>query len=146
MTVRALLCAWLILGTSCARNDVGYADGTGARYDDWKGRWVLVNYWAEWCAPCRQEIPELNALYRDRAGEVLVVGVNFDGVKGVALTDLMARMAIEFPVVLTDPRERWQYDRPSVLPTTVVIDPSGNVVGVRVGPQTRESLEEALTP
>jgi hypothetical protein len=47
--------------------DFSYADGAPGRYDEWQGRWVFVNYWAEWCAPCRHEIPELNELHAARA-------------------------------------------------------------------------------
>lgn len=138
-------CICLCVVTACNRaQDVRFADGSAVSFDDWRGRWVLVNYWAEWCAPCREEIPELNALYRENGNRLLVVGVNFDGVKDLALSDLIVRMGIEFPVLTTDPRERWQYDRPSVLPTTVIIDPAGNVVRTLVGPQDRETLAQVL--
>lgn len=144
MIVRAVVWVLLLTMCGCGGAELRFADGTETSYDDWKGRWVLVNYWAEWCAPCRQEIPELNTLFREHTDQVLVVGVNFDGVKDVALTDLIARMAIDFPVLVNDPRDRWQYDRPGVLPTTIVIDPSGNVVRTLVGPQTRSVLIRAL--
>jgi thiol-disulfide isomerase/thioredoxin len=135
----------LLLGlVGCGGERLQFADGTSTSIDEWKGRWVLVNYWAEWCAPCRDEIPELNSLLRDHADRLLVVGVNFDGVQDLALSDLIVRMGIEFPVLTMDPRERWLYDRPSVLPTTVVIDPSGNVVRTLVGPQTRSTLTKIL--
>ena len=138
-----LLCAVTLLLAGCNKG-LEYADGTPTTYDEWKGRWVLVNYWAEWCAPCREEIPELNALAHAHADRVLIIGVNFDGVLGLPLTDLIVRMGIEFPVLTIDPRERWQYDRPSVLPTTIVIDPSGNVVRTLTGPQTRSTLARIL--
>jgi thiol-disulfide isomerase/thioredoxin len=141
---RVLLVCMLTLQLAGCGNGLEYADGTKTSFEDWKGRWVLVNYWAEWCAPCRDEIPELNALARAHGDRLLVVGVNFDDVKGVALSDLIVRMGIEFPVLTADPRLRWQYDRPSVLPTTVVIDPAGNVVRTLVGPQTRSTLARIL--
>src|SRR4029434_6289781 len=58
----------LLLGlVGCGGERLQFADGTSTSIDEWKGRWVLVNYWAEWCAPCRDEIPELNSLLRDHA-------------------------------------------------------------------------------
>ena len=54
---------------SCAPIDFEYADGAAGRYSDWRGHWVFINYWAEWCAPCRYEIPQLNALSKARARE-----------------------------------------------------------------------------
>jgi hypothetical protein len=67
--------------------------------------------------------------------------VNYDGVSGTELTDLIARMGIEFRVLLDDPQPHFAYDRPSVLPTTVVIGPDGGVAHTLVGPQTRDTLE-----
>jgi thiol-disulfide isomerase/thioredoxin len=125
--------------------DFGYADGSAGRYDDWNGRWVVLNYWAEWCAPCRAEIPELNALHSETDGHgVLVVGVNFDGLQGDALAALVGKMQIQYPVIAVDPRSHFGYDLPSVLPTTIVLNPAGEVVATLVGPQTRESLEAEL--
>ncbi|MFW6094105.1 MAG: TlpA family protein disulfide reductase [Pseudomonadota bacterium] len=123
--------------------DVRFADGGGADWQDWRGQWVLVNYWAEWCGPCREEIPELNRLNDERAG-VRVLGVNFDGVDGAALEALADEMGIEFPVLLEDPRERWDEALPKVLPTTFLVDPDGRLHDVLVGPQTFESLSRAI--
>lgn len=125
--------------------DFSYADGSTGHYVDWHGRWIVLNYWAEWCEPCRAEIPELNALNKETDGHgVLIVGVNFDGLKGDALSALVEKMQIDYPVIGTDPRSHFGYDLPSVLPTTVIIDPAGNVAATLVGPQTRKSLEDAL--
>lgn len=131
----------VIVVGSCAPIDFEYADGAAGRYSEWRGHWVFINYWAEWCAPCRYEIPQLNALNKAQPTDVLrVVGVNFDGVDGDALRALMQRMSIEFPVMTTDPRERFGYELPAVLPTTVVIDPNGEVAATLVGPQTESTL------
>ena len=141
------LCATfvLLLLVGCERFDFDYADGTSGRFADWSGRWVVINYWAEWCAPCRYEIPELNELAVDSSADVLVVGVNYDGIAGEDLTRLIERMGIEFAVLLVDPQSHFAYDRPSVLPTTVLIDPDGRVKETLVGPQTRDSLEARMS-
>jgi len=129
----------------CAKPEVELAGGGGASWSQWQGKWVLVNYWAEWCAPCRKEIPELNDIHEegDELG-VVVLGVNFDGVRGEPLSALMEELDIQFPVLLQDPRERWNLPVPSVLPSTLVIDPEGNLHEVLVGPQTVESLTRAM--
>jgi thiol-disulfide isomerase/thioredoxin len=139
-----VLLAMLAVG-SCAPIDFEYADGAAGRYSDWRGHWVFINYWAEWCAPCRYEIPQLNALNKaSTQNDVRVVGVNFDGVDGAALLALMQRMSIEFPVATKDPRERFGYQLPAVLPTTVVLDPDGNVAATLVGPQTESTLRAVM--
>ncbi len=131
----------------CTPMDFEYANGSPGRYSDWRGHWVFINYWAEWCAPCRHEIPELNAFDKSLpASAVLVVGVNFDGIKGHPLRTLIGHMGIEYPVTTKDPHKRFGYDLPSVLPTTVVIDPHGTVSATLVGPQTQSSLRAAMRP
>lgn len=121
------------------------ADGTTMKVEDWHGRWLLINYWAEWCAPCRKEIPELNRLQAE-VGEdrLLVIGVNFDGLTGERLTDLIEKMDVRFPVLLEDPRGRWDVEQPTVLPSTLVIAPNGRLKQVLVGPHTFESFSRAL--
>ncbi len=119
------------------------ADGSSIRFSDLHGEWVVLNYWAEWCAPCREEIPELNELRQQgsqRGVEIRVLGVNYDGLEGSDLNSVMQRMEIEFPVLVDDPRENFRIGRAEVLPMTVVIDPKGTVQAVLVGPQTAESL------
>jgi len=139
-----LILGAMLLG-GCTQPEVRFADGSDGDWAQWHGRWILINYWAEWCAPCREEIPELNRLHQERdAMNLVVMGVNFDGLQGEALTGLIERMGIEFPVLLQDPRARWSQDLPSVLPSTLVIDPAGNLRTVLVGPQTYESLSNAL--
>ena len=51
------------------------------------GEWLFINYWAEWCKPCIEEIPQLNAFHRGQAGKARVVMVNFDGASGAALQE-----------------------------------------------------------
>jgi thiol-disulfide isomerase/thioredoxin len=143
---RVWFIAAAVLATgSCVPADFDYANGAAGRYTDWTGRWVVLNYWAEWCAPCRHEIPELNALNHVLEGRsVLVVGINYDGVQGAALPALVTKMGIEFPVIDTDPRKHYGYALPTILPTTIVIDPKGGVAATLVGPQTRASLQSLL--
>lgn len=112
--------------------------------DDWSGRWVVINYWAEWCAPCREEIPELNRLDREHRAEVAVLGVNYDGLTGERLRRLAEEMGIEFRLLEEDPRERWGEPQPSVLPSTLIVNPDGELVDVLVGPQDFETFSRVL--
>jgi thiol-disulfide isomerase/thioredoxin len=133
------------LGCSKPGPELELASGERASWSQWSGQWVVINYWAEWCKPCRVEIPELNRLHRDGAESgVVVLGVNFDGVTGDRLQQLIDEFDIEFPVLLDDPGARWGQERPSILPATLIVDPDGNLHEVLVGPQTFESLSEAV--
>jgi thiol-disulfide isomerase/thioredoxin len=102
------------------------------------GQWRVINYWATWCAPCREEIPELNAL--DERTELMVFAVNYDGQNGGALQSQAAEMGITFTLLEQDPGAALGVERPRVLPTTLLVNPQGAVTDTLVGPQTQESL------
>jgi thiol-disulfide isomerase/thioredoxin len=101
---------------------------------------VIINYWATWCAPCRDEIPELNELAHELSESLLVIGVNFDQVMGEELSQQMQSLGIEFDNLLHDPRGIWNLDPVSVLPETLIINTQGELIHRLVGPQTKKSL------
>ena len=102
------------------------------------GTWRVVNYWAIWCTPCREEIPELNALHQD--SPLTVFAVNYDGHQGETLTQQAAELGIRFELLEQDPGSDLGIERPRVLPTTLLIDPEGVVTDILVGPQTKENI------
>lgn len=104
-------------------------------------QWKVVNYWAEWCGPCRIEIPELNALAEQLKGQpVEVFGVNFDGMQGAELTQASEALGIRFTVLAQDPAERYELPRSEALPVTYLIDPQGKVREQLLGEQTAAGL------
>lgn len=136
-----------LLGLSGCAKEPSYrvADGSQMQLSELRGNWVLINYWADWCRPCREEIPELNILHQRQEGEpIFVLGVNFDYLEGQELTDLIGEMGIEFPVLVDDPQVLVGYAAAEVLPMTVIISPQGEVHKVLVGPQTAETIKASL--
>ncbi len=110
-----------------------------------EGQWLVINYWAQWCAPCRTEIPELNELdveLRDQS--VWVLGVNFDALQGEKLSQATEEMGITFTVLAQDPAERFQLPRNEVLPVTYLIDPQGRMRERLLGEQSAERLKARL--
>lgn len=107
-----------------------------------RGQWVVINYWAKWCKPCIKEIPELNKL-NQRYSEVTVVGVNYDGATGESLAAQVEQFGIEFAILSQDPAGELQQPRPVVLPTTIILDPTGTISQTLLGPQTLTSLVKA---
>lgn len=134
---------WLVLLLplllACSRGPDAYSPSLEAH----RGQWVLVNYWAKWCKPCIKEIPELNALDQGRE-DVTVLGVNYDGLTGDALAAQLAELEVEFATLVADPAAQLGTQRPVVLPTTFILDPDGALVSTLVGPQTLDTLEQAL--
>lgn len=134
-----LLGAMLLFLAACTQAE--WTDHRGARLSDadLEGRWLVVNYWAEWCAPCREELPELNAL--DRVSDrVRVLGIHFDGYQGEQLLEMSDEMGIDFSVVGYDFAEAYGLVLPQVLPTTYIINPQGKLLHTLQGPQTEQEL------
>ena len=102
-------------------------DGPNLRLAEQRGRVVMVNFWATWCGPCRQEMPHLNKLYdKYRDSGFVLLGVNIDDNARKA-TDLAAKLGLKFPVLLdTDKTVSRLYDMGS-MPSTVLIDRDGKV-------------------
>ena len=67
-----------------------------------RGQWVLINYWARWCKPCIEEIPELNELDHKHE-DITVLGVNYDGATGEALAEQVEHLGVEFTTLERDP-------------------------------------------
>ncbi len=107
--------------------------------EQYHGQWLVINYWAEWCKPCAEEIPELNALDQ-RYSQVTVLGVNYDGASGPALKQQEEKLGVEFGTLKTDPSGILGIPRPRVLPTTLILNPEGKLAATLVGPQTLISL------
>jgi len=99
--------------------------------------WKVVNYWAEWCGPCRTEIPELNALSEQlKEQSVGEFGVNFDGLQGDDLAKAAEALGIRFTVLAQDPAELFELPRSEALPVTYIIDDKGKVREQLMGEQT----------
>ena len=109
------------------------ADGRNVRLDELRGQVVLVNFWATWCGPCREEMPRLETLYEKyhKSGFVLL-GVNVDDDPHLALATA-AKLNVSFPVLLdTDKKVSKLYDL-NTMPSTIVIDRDGKVRYVHRG-------------
>lgn len=102
-------------------------DGPNLRLQEQRGRVVLVNFWASWCGPCRQELPQLTKLYdKYRDAGFVLLGVNIDNNARTA-SELAGKLGVSFPVLLdTDKTVSKLYDV-STMPLTVVIDRDGRV-------------------
>lgn len=107
--------------------------------------WLVVNYWAEWCGPCRTEIPELNKLSEQVKGQnVSVFGVNFDNLQGEDLKSASKALGITFTVLAQDPAEQYDLPKSEALPVTYIIDDKGKVREQLMGEQTAAGVMQKL--
>ena len=111
-------------------------DGPNLRLQEQRGRVVLVNFWATWCGPCRQEMPHLNRLYEKyRSSGFVLLGVNVDDDQRNAV-GVASKLGLTFPVLLdTDKKVSQLYDL-SAMPATVLIDKDGRVKYLHRGYQS----------
>ena len=108
-------------------------DGPNLRLQEQRGRVVLVNFWATWCGPCRQEMPHLSKLYdKYRASGFVLLGVNVDDDTKNAV-ELAAKLGLKFPVSLDNDKKVSRLYDLSAMPSTVLIDREGKVRFVHRG-------------
>jgi thiol-disulfide isomerase/thioredoxin len=111
---------------------------------DYRGEWVVVNYWATWCAPCRKEMPELSALHDERR-DVTVLGLAYEDVEDNSFESFLAASPVSYPILKVDVYQPPEpFGAPRVLPTTIILDHAGRAVKAFLGPVTRESIEKFL--
>ena len=118
----------------------------GATYDlaDRRGTWVVVNFWATWCAPCLKEMPELSALDAMNA-HIEVVGLAYEDIEVDAMREFLADHPVVYPIAILDTYDPpADFDTPRGLPMTWLIAPDGRVAHKVLGPVTAREIEDAI--
>ena len=120
--------------------------GVTRRLTDWKGKPLLINFWATWCGPCRREIPLLRALRHEHSAEGLeVVGIAIDDLD--AVQQYTAERVIDYPVLIGEQgglAAASAFGMEVVLPFSVFADHSGRIVALKVGELHRDEAELIL--
>lgn len=118
-------------------------DGQEHRWGHAHGKWTVVNYFAEWCAPCLREMPELNQFYQLHNQEIDIFAVSFDHLNKEQLTALQQKYDIQFPIIHKLNSLPWNQP-PSSLPTTYILDADGKVQKQLKGEQSAEKLLQTI--
>lgn len=123
--------------------------GESQAISQWRGKVMVVNFWASWCEPCRQEIPEFIELQeRFRENGLIFIGIAVDQKERAAA--FSKEIGINYPVLVGDMKAMTLAEaagnRQGALPFTVVIDRNGKIIGTKLGRLSKEKLESMFRP
>jgi len=125
--------------------ELNAADEKIIRLSDYRGQWIVVNFWATWCPPCLEEIPDLIKFHKVHQGEgAMVLGVNFEELDPFLLEHFIAEHDIIYPNGQAGNVPLVPFEPLLGLPTTFLVDPQGRLVKRHTGPINFEWLEKAL--
>jgi cytochrome c biogenesis protein CcmG, thiol:disulfide interchange protein DsbE len=135
------------LGEPVPDKDLPYLDGGGSgEIADYRGKWVLVNLWASWCGPCREESPTLQQFYeRHRREGVTVLGINVQDNSDDALA-FVRRYRLTYPQLRSVGDERSDAFGSTGVPENFLVDPRGRLALIRRGPVDQEYLDRFIEP
>jgi cytochrome c biogenesis protein CcmG/thiol:disulfide interchange protein DsbE len=143
--------AWLALTTVVFAARSGYPpapefsvkdlDGKTVSLSDMKGKVVFLNFWATWCPPCREEIPDFVEFYnQNRSRGIEIVGLSVDRLSSDDLRSFVQKNKMSYPVALATKRIIEAYEPGPYIPTTIVIDKQGRIRDKQVGGLDKETL------
>lgn len=145
----------LTLSLLCLSGGIGAAEavefqlpdlaGKEHRLSDYRGKWVVVNYWATWCPPCQEELPELEIFHHgNAASRAVVLGVNMERIGIEQLRAFTEDQFLSYPILVGGPEPTQPFGEVPGLPTTFLINRQGEVVARHVGPITAKAIEQLI--
>ena len=143
MKIKLALPLLCLLFISCERGDIEIFDARPMFSSNMEGNWILINYWADWCAPCIKEIPELVEFAHENS-DILVYAYNFDELDAEDLAPIAKKFKVDIPSLISHPREIWGIETPPAVPATFFIDPNGVLVKSFFRPQTKDELNKIM--
>jgi len=139
-----LVLSWMGVASAAENFTVTDAQGKSHSLAGYRGKWVIVNFWATWCPPCLEEIPDLVAIKESRKDlEVIGIAMEFQDAKQVM--QFADGMFVNYPIVLGDRKISESIGKVDGLPTTFIYDPKGNLAQRHVGKLTRKQIERIIT-
>ncbi len=148
----AILIAFLpasVLGQETTAPQFALKDinGRAVRLSDYRGKVVLVNFWATWCPPCRAEMPDLIRLQSEHAKQGLqIIGITYPPERRARVRRFARSLKVNYPIVLGTRQIKARFSSDDTLPLTVVINRDGKVSDIISGILLREEFDEKIKP
>lgn len=147
-----IACGFAASVNVAAAFDLKDTDGKAQKLTELRGKWVVVNFWATWCAPCVKEIPDIAEFAKLQPDKVRVFGIAMDwdesGKVDADKKKLLAfakKVGHTFPLVLSNENTEKVFGKIKGMPTTIVYDPSGKIVYQKTGVVTKELLTRVIS-
>ena len=120
-------------------------NGETHNLSDYKGKWVVINFWATWCPPCIAEMPDLQAFHDEHADrDAVVIGMNVENLSSNQLSDFLDTYSISYPIYKGSLQQKTPLGSVPGLPTTFMVSPEGTVEARQVGTVTSEMIENFI--
>jgi peroxiredoxin len=121
--------------------------GRNVRLSDYKGKVVLINFWATWCPPCRAEMPDLIRLQREHAKQGLqIIGITYPPQTRARVRRFARSLKVNYPILLGNRQIKARFSSDETLPLTVVINRDGTVSEIISGILLREEFDQKIKP
>ncbi|MBM7583891.1 thiol-disulfide isomerase/thioredoxin [Bacillus pakistanensis] len=117
-------------------------EGKEVKLTDLVGKTVILNFWATWCPPCKEEMPELQSFYEKNKDEVEILAINLD--PDADIKSFLKDFGVTFPVLLDDKEIVSQLYEVMSMPTTIVIDKNGKIAAKHIGALDEEGFYSLL--
>lgn len=130
-------------GTPAPDFSLQSVDGGSVSLADFRGKTLVVNFWATWCPPCRSEMPDMEQVYTERKDDVVVLAVNVQEARA-PVRDFADKYRLSFPILMDTAGEVTQSFGVQSLPTTFFIDKEGKVASFNMGALNKSAIGRKL--